>query len=51
MRDRYKVKIGTWNVNIIFNGRSRELAKVLKRRKVNFCCVKEIKRKGEKVKK
>jgi len=31
-------------------GRSRELAKVLKRRKVNICCVQETKWKGEKAK-
>nr|GFD04844.1 hypothetical protein [Tanacetum cinerariifolium] len=48
-KDRYKVRIGTWNVGTL-TGRSRELAEVLKRRRVNICCVQETKWKGEKAK-
>jgi len=47
MKDRYKVRIDTWNFGTL-KDRSRELAEVLKRRKVNICCEQEIKWKGEK---
>jgi len=49
MRDRYRVRIGAWGVGTL-TGKSRELAEVLRRRKVNIFCVKEIKWKGEKAK-
>ena len=47
-QDRFKVRVGTWNVGTL-TGRSRELAEVLKRRNVNICCVQETKWKGERV--
>ena len=40
--DRFKVRVGTWNVGTL-TGRSRKLAEVLKRRNVNICCVQETK--------
>jgi exonuclease III len=43
------VKIGAWNAGTLTD-RSRELAEVLKRRKVNIFCVQETKWKGEKTK-
>jgi len=49
IRDRYKVRIGTWNVGTL-TCRSRELVEVMKRRKVNICRVQETKWKGEKAK-
>jgi len=44
-KDKYKVKIGTWNVGTL-TSRSRELVEVLKRRKVNDCCVQKKKVEG-----
>ena len=47
--ERFKVRVGTWNVGTL-TGKSRELVEVLKRRKVNICCVQETRWKGEKAK-
>jgi len=49
MKNRFKVKYGTWNVRTLI-GRYRALSEVLRRRNVNVCCVKELKWKEEKVK-
>lgn len=49
MRYRYKVRIGVWNFRKLTN-RSRELAKVMKRRKVIIYCIQETKCKEEKSK-
>ncbi|XP_050523222.1 uncharacterized protein LOC126895426 [Daktulosphaira vitifoliae] len=46
-KDRYKGRIGTWNV-VTLTGKSRESVEVLKRRKVNICCVQETKWKRDK---
>jgi len=49
VKDRYKIRIGIRNVGTL-TGRSKELVDVLKRRKINICCVQETKWKGKKAK-
>ena len=39
------IRFGTWNVGSL-SGRSGELVEVLARRKIDFCCIQETRRKG-----
>lgn len=49
MKDRYKVKIDTWNVGTLLST-IRELEEVLKRKKINNNCFQRTKWKGDKAK-
>jgi hypothetical protein len=42
-----EIKLATWNVGTL-TGRSNELSQILKKRKINICCIQETKWKGSK---
>ncbi|KAI5643615.1 hypothetical protein NE865_04417 [Phthorimaea operculella] len=46
-RNAITMRLATWNIGSL-TGRSQELAEVLQRRKINICCIQELRWKGSK---